>query len=86
MIVFAISPGSDQQRRIDYIWQRAKGCFSKHSVTVEETRGYLTAYVTVTVDPDPLFHGDLARYAVFGDQAKCAVYWDWPAPPDVVSI
>jgi|SRR5580704_3537695 hypothetical protein len=80
-VVLAIPPGPDQRRRIDYIRDRMTACFSRHSVTIEETRAYRTAHVTVLVDPDPPV-GDnlLTRCAYFGNDAKCIIYSDWPEP------
>jgi hypothetical protein len=73
-VVFKIAPDSHRRQRIEYIRQRAEGCFSKHTVTIEED-GF---YVTVTVRPEPPFSGDISRYAVFAAEAKNAVYWEWP--------
>jgi hypothetical protein len=77
MIVFEINRHK-QQERIQYIRARIEAAFTTHKVIIEEDYTDWTCYVTVMVAPNPPYHGDIARYAVFGDQAKFAVYWEWP--------
>jgi len=50
-----------------------------HKINIDEDFSFLTVYVTVTVTPEPSYHGDVARHAIFADQAKYAVYWEWPS-------
>jgi len=45
-------------------------------VIIAKDFGAAVAYVTVTVEPDPPYRGDVALHAVFAEQAKYIVYWD----------
>ena len=75
-IIFDIDE-PNQRRRLDYIRERAMGCFRSHEVTFDEDIFYLRVYLTVTVTPDPPY-GAAMRVVVFPNER--AVFWDWPEP------
>jgi hypothetical protein len=75
-IVFAIDE-PNQRRRIDYIRERATGCFASCEVTFGEDISYLRVYLTVTVTPDPPYGAAFQRVVFPGERA---VFWDWPEP------
>ncbi len=62
-IIFAIDE-PNQRRRLDYIRERAMGCFSSYEVTFDEDISYLRVYLTVTVTPDPPY-GAAMQLVVF---------------------
>jgi len=82
MYIFEIKPGSKQREHIEAIRQRSKMAWPApvYSVQIEEDCPFQTIYLTVTVDPEPPYYGDVARHAIFADQAKFAVDWDWAKP------
>jgi hypothetical protein len=74
MLVYRVAPGPDQRRRIEVIRERASRVFSKHNVVVEEDFADLTAYLSITVTPDPPY-GSFGRHFVVPYEEL--VYWDW---------